>query len=217
MSDEMGVNWYTWISMSRLVCVLACLAGVSMGQGKRVQPFTSAPTRIVSRRYGFSMETPPGWRTARAEPERLPLFINFPWEELQGKTGVNYLPKGGAMIAVQSEDGLPEPNGSYSLNEWADFDERSASSETISTRNFEMPASTGVDKAMAAAFDEPEESPDIQQQHDLNVYWQFHGKRFATRLTYVVGDPNGRDFEKTLESLMRSVRPTISAAGRKLP
>jgi hypothetical protein len=160
------------------------------------------------------METPTGWNAAKMAAERLPFFINFPWEELQAQTGENILPKGGAMIAVQSEDGLPEPNGSYSLNEWADFDARRASTETISTRNLQMPAATGVDKAIVVSFDE-HKYPDIQQQHDFNVYWQFHGKRFATRLTYVAGDPKGKDYEKTLESLMRSITPLTATVGRK--
>jgi len=199
--------------MSRIAYILMFLIGGAVGQGTQVQQSARVPTRIVSRRYGFSMETPTGWRASITTPGGLPLLINFDWKELQGKSGVNFLPKGGAMIAVQSEDGLPQPNGSYSLDEWADFDERSASSEAM-LRDFEMPTSTGVDRALSLSFDGPNDGSDIQQQHDVNVYWQFHGHRFATRLTYAVGDPNGKAYVKTLETLVRSIRPVAAPGGR---
>jgi hypothetical protein len=202
--------------MSRIAYILICLTGVAAGYEEQAQPPAGLPARIASRRYGFSIETPEGWRAART-PEGLPLYINFPWAELQARTGQNVLPKGGAMIDFQSEEGLPEPNGSYSLDDWADFDERGVPPEMITTRSFEMPTSTGVDKAVAVSFDEPKYSPDAQRKHSCTVYWQLHNKRFATRLSYVVGDPKGKDYEKALEILMRSIRPGTDPGGRKLP
>ena len=202
--------------MSRIGCILICLAGVAVGYDDQTHPSAGLPDRIVNRRYGFSIENPEGWRGARTA-EGLPLYINFPWADLQARTGENILPKGGAMIDFQSEDGMPEPNGSYSLDDWADFDERGVPPEIITTRSFEMPTSTGVDRAVAVSFDEPKYNPEAQRKHTFTIYWQIHKNRFATRLTYVVGDPKGKDYEKGLENLMLSIRPGAAPGGRKLP
>jgi hypothetical protein len=189
------------------------LAATATGQQQAAPAPAREATRFVTRRHGFSFETPDGWHVARGASDGLPLLANFPWSDLQGQ---GLLPKGGATIHIQAEAGLPGKNGSYSLDDWADFDKRTAASGTEKTRNFEMPSSSGVARALFVSFDEATYSHDIQQQHDSTVYWEFRGERLATRLNFAVGDPKGKDYEKTLGDLMRSIRPIPTSEGRKL-
>ena len=86
-------------------------------------------------------------------------------------------------------------------------DERSGDQETVSTRAFEIPLSTGVSRAIIVAFDETTYSPSEQRRHDVTIYWEFRGKRFATHLFYVIGDPRAKHYEDVLTKFMRSIQP----------
>jgi hypothetical protein len=155
---------------------------------------------FVSKNHGFSMEIPAGWHVATGASDDLPLFVNFPWRRLQT---LGVLPKGGAIIHIEAEEGLPGGVDAYSLDDWAEFDERTGVPETVKTRSFGMPPSTGVGKAFIVSFDEATFSPSIQQQHDVIVYWEFGDKRFATRLYCVAGDPKSAEYEQQLDVLGR--------------
>lgn len=160
--------------------------------------------QYTSRKYRFSLEVPMGWRYGRSASEGLPLIINFQWSQLQPQLD---LPKGGAIIHMISEEGLPEPNGSYTLEEWAEFDERAGVSETVSSRALSLPKETGISRAIMASFDEKTYSPSEQRQHQTAVYWDFRGRRFAAYLNFIVGDPKAKEYRDTLLEIMRSFRP----------
>ena len=152
------------------------------------------------------MAVPSGWHGAALKSTDLPLFANFPWSSLQPQGFL--LPKGGATIHVVAEADLPEHHRDYSLDEWAEFDERVAVADTVASRTLEMPQSTGVGRALMVSFDDATSGDSSeQQQHHVTVYWEFLGKRFASHLLYVVGDPNSKQHETRLMNLMRSIKP----------
>jgi hypothetical protein len=159
---------------------------------------------VPSKRYGFSLEPPANWFAASGVDTGLPLLVNFPWSKLEAQAT---LPKGGATINILAEDQLAGPHQGYTLDEWAEFDERGASKSTISSRPLEILPSTGISRAIIVAFDEMTYSASEQRQHDFTVYWEFRGKRFAAHLAYVIGDPKAKQHESVLISVMRSIRP----------
>lgn len=160
--------------------------------------------RILSKKYGFSLEQPQGWRAAVGANTELPLFANFPWSRLQGNA---ILPSGGATIHILAEDELSGQHHDHTLEEWAEFDERGAARNTITRRELSLPPSTEISRIMIIGFDGSTESTSEQRQHDLAAYWEFRGKRFATHLFYVLGDPKAKEYNAIMIKLMRSIRP----------
>jgi len=184
--------------------LIICVAPVVLGQ-QRGAPATVRDRTFVSKTHGFSIEVPTGWHVATGKSDDLPLFANFPWSNLQSQ---GTLPKGGATMHILSEADLPTRHRDYSLDKWAEFDERSAIPETIVSHVFEMPGSSEVTRALLVSYDEATDgSPSPQQRHDVTIYWEFHRAKFATHLFYVVGDPNGQRYETELGALMRSLKP----------
>jgi len=190
--------------MRRLRSVLiASLAVAAFGQD-RVPQKGAQVARYVSDKYSFSVGVPTGWRVATGPDAGLPLFVNFRWSLMQAQL---VLPKGGATIHILAEEDLPGPHAHYALDDWADFDQRGAVHDTATLRPFEIPPSAGVSRSIILSFDEKTYSPSVQQEHDVTVYWEFRGKRFATHLFYVVGDPKAKQYEGVLAEIMRSIRP----------
>jgi hypothetical protein len=189
--------------MPRLkLAVIACLTISVCGQ-KRAAPLSaSAARQFVSTRYGFSIDSPPGWRFAALAGTELPIFVNFALSRLPEDL---LLPNGGAMIHIVVADELSGRN--RDLDEWVEFDQHGAVRETVSSRGFDMPASSGVFRAIISAFDERTYSPSEQRQHHVTVYWEFRGKQFATYLDYIVRDPKAKEYEHLLAKVMRSIRP----------
>jgi hypothetical protein len=182
----------------------ACLAISAWGQqGARPLPPNEARL-FVSGKYGFSIDPPAGWRIAVLSTTGLPVLANFPWSRLPAQL---LLPNRGAMIHIVAEDGQPGKNRDLSLEDWAEFDQRGAERETVSSRGLDMPPTTGVSRATIEAFDDMSYDSSEQRQHHFTVYWEFRGKRFATYLDYVAGDPKGDRYEAALIKLMRSIRP----------
>jgi hypothetical protein len=191
--------------MSRLVVFIAYFAKIAFSQ----QPGTAVPVGkgsvFVCRPYGFSVETPGGWRVATDKDSGLPLFVNFPWSRLHGQ-GV--LPEGGATIHIVAAVRLSERHKKYSLDEWAEFDELRAIPGTVTSRVLDLPAATGVSHALLVSFDEIVLARSREQrQRDVGVYWEFRGQRFATYLVHALGGRNARQHEDIVTNLMRSLRP----------
>src|SRR4051794_16008469 len=84
--------------------------------------------RLTVRKYGFSVESPIGWRATRNEVG-MPLYFNFQGVEMLGK-GV--LPKGGATINVVAWDDLRRRHGDGTVRGWAQVDAAVAIKETLS-------------------------------------------------------------------------------------
>jgi hypothetical protein len=186
--------------MQRLTLLLVtCLAFVASGQ-ERLPTHT---TRFPSMKYGFSVESPKGWLGGLG-PNELPFFFNFPTSKGLGQ---GLLPKGGATIFVVARDHLHRRSGDDSLVGWANLDQAEANQSTVSSGTLDMPLSTGISQAITVSFDVMTFGPDDQRQHEVNVYWEFRGKMFATYLTYVIGDPKAKEYESLLQTAMHSVRP----------
>ena len=191
--------------MRQLKCALSIVVLMAAsGQQQAPQGSPHTADLFVSRRHGFSMEVPAGWHVAIGADDELPLFVNFPWSKLAAQA---ILPDGGASIHVIAEADLPKRHADFSLDDWARFDERLALPETIKTRDFKMPPSTGVVRALIVSYDEATFGASIQQQHDMTVYWEFRSERFATYLNFVAGDPRGEEYGRQVESRMRSIKP----------
>lgn len=198
--------------MSRLTLFLAGLVIVASSQQPGLGVAVPKPAMFLSKTYGFSLEVPVGWNVATGAAIDLPLFINFPWSRLQGQ---GILPMGVATIHIVAAAGLSRRHENYSLDEWAEFDELRAVPETVTSRVFVIPASTGVGRALMISFDEVFLARSGEQlQRAVIMYWEFRGKRFATYLSHVSGDPSSQQYEARLTNLMRSLRPLSASPAR---
>ncbi len=191
--------------MRRLALALAgCLGVWPCGTQ---QPALAGPpvagSHFVSTKYGFSIDVPRGWLGGTWATD-LPIFANFPWSRLQGQEDV---PKGGAMIRILAQEILHGRHHNYSLDQWAESDERAASGETASSRELEMPKESGVSRAIIVAFDERTHCPSEQQRGHITVYWQMGARRFAAYMDYLVGDPKANKYEDLLISVVRGIQP----------
>lgn len=183
-----------------------CLLMSGVGQLCNGVAEAANSTIFVCEKFRFSVGVPMGWRASLLAPTGLPMFINFPFSKLSPR-GFD-LPVDGARIHIYTLINVPRSRQFNSLDEWADFFKNRAVESTIRSSNFEMPQASEVARALRVSFDESTEGdPPEQQQHDVTVYWEFHGERFATTLVYIVGDPKFKQYESRLETLMRSIRP----------
>ena len=183
------------------VFLVACVVSLLLSLGSP----GAEGSRFTSKKYGFSMETPPGWHLAVLAERDLPLYLSAPLTRLQNM-GIE--PKRGvAMVHVVSQSDLSGRNRGFTLDDWADFDQLGTIRNTCSTQDFRMPASTAVSRAVIMRCDEKRDRPSQEQQRDVNVYWELHGNRFATYMNSVVGDQKAMAYERTLAWLMRSLQP----------
>jgi hypothetical protein len=119
------------------------------------------------------------------------------------------LPRGGATIHILAEDELTGRHRDYGLDDWAEFDQRRGDQGSVSSRALEMLPSSDVSRAIIAAYDETIYSPSEQRQRTVTVYWEFRGKRFATYLSYVVGDPKAKQYDGVLISFCRETGENV--------
>jgi hypothetical protein len=191
--------------MQRLIQVMAVCFVISAKGQEGTHPVQKvATTPYISRKWGFQIDPPPGWQVTALADTDLPMFVNFPLSELS--PGL-VLPKRGAMIHIVAEQDLPGQNRNYTLEDWAEFDERHAVPETISSSEIKMPASSAVRRALKVAFTERTYTSSEQQQEHVIIYWEFREKRFATYLDYIAGDRKAKIYGEVVVKAMRTVRP----------
>jgi hypothetical protein len=165
---------------------------------------SASEKRIAIEKYGFSVEAPASWRVGVGEKDGLPMFVNVPWSKLGPQLR---LPAGGATMHIIDEEGLPAGHRDHTLEKWLEFDQVTSKAGTASNRVFDVLPATGITRALLSTFEERTWSRDEQPQRSVAVYWEFHGKRFAMHLSYVVGDPRGKRYEALLMSAVQSIRP----------
>jgi hypothetical protein len=178
--------------------VLSLLCSGYVGAGP-----TRAESRMPVRAYGFSVDVPAGWR-AGAGPGGLPILVNFPWSQMQAQLR---LPKGGAVVNFVAWDSLLRRKGDDSLAGWSQLDAVNAVPQTLTSERLDTPSSTEISDALMVTFDEATFGPLDQAQHQINVYWTFLGRKFASHLSYIVGDPKAVEYVDVLKHLVSSVRP----------
>lgn len=159
--------------------------------------------RLAVRKYGFSVESPSGWRVVR-DGVGLPLYFNFKGVEMLGK---GLLPIGGATINTVAWNRLPRRRGDDSLGGWAQVDAAVAIKDTLSNRHLDLPESAAAQNAVFSDYDVATYGPDDQRQHCTSIYWEFRGKFFATHLVYLAGDPSASSYMQTLVKTVGSIRP----------
>jgi len=157
---------------------------------------------FLCRRYGFSVPVPPNWFVGLLGDT--PFYSNFP---PQDTLGGGALPRNGATISIVAQESLPGKEGRETLGSWADRDADLGAAESVIKQDFGIPPETGIERAVRVSFDRKRFGPDDQAQHDVNIYWVFRGKVFATYLEYVHGDPRAQEYESLVGSLMKRVRP----------
>lgn len=185
--------------VSACFILLVGLPGEAADVGRVVG--TGLSKRFLSVKYGFSVPVPPKWFVAVRG--NTPFYFNFAPVKA---TGGGYLPLGGATINVVAQDDLPSRQGRETLSEWADRDGDAGVAETFSERVIELPSETGIGRAVWSSFDLKMYGPDDQAQHQVNVYWEFHKRLFATHLVYVIGNLQGDELNDMLVRIMKGIR-----------
>lgn len=158
--------------------------------------------RFLSSKYGFSAPIPPGWFVS--VEGSTPFYFNFAPDKSPGRGA---LPRGGAAINIVAQEDLPSRRGRETLLDWLETDADLGTVETVVQHAAEMPHETGIDKAVWSAFDLKRYGPGDQAQHQINVYWQFRGRLFATHLIYLKGDSRSADYEGLVTKIMVGIRP----------
>lgn len=192
--------------IAKLAILLASLTSVATVQAQGKLDRTGR--LFLSEKYGFSMAVPPGWGVS--VDQDTPLYVSYPAPRAlpQGR-----IPEGGANLSVVPLD-IFQGFRSRTLSEWASADARGDSALDVPVRAFDMPAETGVKRAVISTYDTPTFGPDDQSQHTLNVYWEFRSKVFAAHLFYPAHDPKGSEFERIFLTTIRSIRPLPETGAR---
>ncbi len=197
--------------MNRKVAVVALgslLASLALGRG-RIEGSGTA-RRFVSQRYGFSITVPRGWY-ASVDGDT-PMYVNF--RSTGGATQL-HLPDGGAAIVVVAQDSLPKRRRlGGSPRDWAQWDTRGVATANPQVWPFWTPKASGASRAVVTSYDYATYSTQDQAQHCVAIFWDFAHRLFAAHLNYVVGDPKGREFERTFRETIRSIRPLVEPKGK---
>ena len=188
--------------MQRLAFLSAVIGLSLLCSGPEVGAATQV-RRVLIRTYQFSVLPMPGWRTG-TDKDGMPIFVNFPWSKMQPQLR---LPKGGAIVNLVAWDSLLRRHGDESLTGWAHLDAVNAEPGTVISQNVDALPPAEIAEAILLSFDEATFGPNDQQQHEMNAYWTFRLKKFSDHLSYIVGDPRGREYEDALRHLVLSVRP----------
>ena len=182
-----------------ILLVLLALPGASEGkvEGRGVTK------RFISQKYGFSMAVPEGWGVSvRLDT---PVFAYAPPSE---RFIQDSIPKGGAVITVESHDSESGQARSATTPEaWALADTRAFASGSAKIQSFQFPMESGVSDAVTCSYDEPTFSPDQQTQHSVAIFWEFEKQLFAAHLRYNANDSSAPVLQKVYFQTVRSIRP----------
>jgi hypothetical protein len=187
------------IRMLLLASLLAAPAANGVG---RVEG-QAAGRRFVSVKYGFSISVPPGWGVSTALDTPVYFFASPSQRFVQ-----DAIPRGGAVIAVESHDTTSGLSGSAkTARDWAVADTQAAATGSPVIAPFEMPKESGTSGAVESSYDEETFSPDERRKHCVAVFWKFGGELFAARLRFNAGDSIGPTLTTVFLQTVRSIRP----------
>lgn len=157
------------------------------------------PTRIISKRYGFSVVFPRGWYVY--EGAHLPLFFNYSAEKAlpQGR-----LRPGMAEIDFMDCLILREVATVPSCSEHEVVVNIGATPER---KEISGPAAIGSPRALQFSYDQ-RQMGNMDRLHYVTVYWEYRGRVLGAELSYRMGDPSGSQYERVLLEIVQSFRPT---------
>ncbi len=171
-----------------------------------VQPSFSAPVdarRIYTNaEYHFRLMYPAMWHISVVAGRGGPILYNY---DLSSAPGHGLLPERGAEIFVLPHSDLSKLEHSRTPREWATADMRRFSQNGLTTNEVGDIGNPEISDVVRVAFDNQTPGDD-QAQRYVAYYFHLDGELLKVELTYWKSDSKQASYERTLWSILTSIR-----------
>ncbi len=189
--------------MSRAVSVLRHALLVALLCGGPVVLVSAGTVHTYSNsEHGYRLTYPASWHISVAPGKGGPTLSNY---DLARAPGHGVLPPDAAEIFLLPHSDLGNIDHSSNPREWASADARRFAFGATTMEPIPNLGNPDISDVLRVAFEYKQNGYDVQQKY-VTFYFRLNADLLKIELNYWEGDPKAGSYERTLISILKSIR-----------